>query len=425
MSLTPRFDPLVSLQLSPTSSPTSGHMRNSLSSESSSHSTVTPATALHLQKNTITVQGAEPVKRNRVSQQQKQKVPRHPRKSRSKLTGLATPFHINTLCCPRSIFPPSRLPSRSLKGKTKRPQGITNVDTVGNTGTPANNSPTPIFRREFGSDVRNAGSAGPSLLMPNIPTSASTLESYLAMTAPELSYLQSQQGGGKGSLRIYNGPLAPPARFPVRGNFSRVSMWITPYNYGVASRDGQSEHLYKHSGSSIESENDMAGLSNSGDAESDMEGDDNSGGKSDPNDIVMEGGDKGHNSGDSIGSSSCRDSNANLENDDSEANNTDNNSPYELSLTSSKAKDIKRIRKQPQDGPCTKGDIQMLENNQSTHKETCPIPEKRKVPSPNWASMAVVKTHIKMKSCRSKSIDPVASFKIRFSTHLREKDNKK
>ncbi|KAH8976745.1 hypothetical protein EDB86DRAFT_2839281 [Lactarius hatsudake] len=145
-----------------------------------------PVTRPRPRKKILTTRGAKPVKRNRVSQQNK--VPRYPKKLRSKLTGLATPFHIDTRRRPQGVLSLSRVPSRSLRGKTKRQQCITNVDTVDN--KPANYK--PIFRRKFGvrdfgssiraltnendplkGDVRYAGSAGPKLSTPDNPASAS------------------------------------------------------------------------------------------------------------------------------------------------------------------------------------------------------------------------------------------------------------
>lgn len=111
---------LVSLQLSPTPSPTSGHRRNSSGAESSR--TVMPSTKTRPHRPQKDVLAA--LKRTRASQQSK--------KSRSKITGLHTPFHVDTRRRPQGILSSVQLPSRSLKGKTKQHQRITNVDTVSN-----------------------------------------------------------------------------------------------------------------------------------------------------------------------------------------------------------------------------------------------------------------------------------------------------
>lgn len=125
MSLTPHSDPLVSLQLSRTPTPigTLGHTGNSSGSESSSR-TVMPATRSHTQENVLAARNATPAKRNRVSQR--------PKKSRSKLSGLATPFHIDIRRRPQGVLPSTRLPSQTLKGRTQERQHITDIDTVGN-----------------------------------------------------------------------------------------------------------------------------------------------------------------------------------------------------------------------------------------------------------------------------------------------------
>lgn len=116
----------VSLQLSPTPSPigTPGHTRRNSSSSESSSRTVMPMTRSRPQTNMPAVQGTSPAKRNRVPQQRK--------KLRSKITGLATPFHIDTLRHPQGVLPHIRLSSRTRKGKTKEHQRIKNVDKVGN-----------------------------------------------------------------------------------------------------------------------------------------------------------------------------------------------------------------------------------------------------------------------------------------------------
>ncbi|KAH9168275.1 hypothetical protein EDB89DRAFT_1992884 [Lactarius sanguifluus] len=498
MSLTPHFDPLTSLglQLSPTPSPTPGHRRNSSSSELSSRHSVKPATGPHPQKNIPAAHGA--------TIYQQHKVPRQPKKLRSRLTGLATPFHVDIRRRPQGVLPLSRLPSQTLKGKTKLQRRTPNVDTVGN--KPANYK--PMFRREFWGDA--AGSARPELLTLDIPKSASPLESYIAATTP--SHRQSQPGGSEGPLRISDGHLSSPIRFPVQGE--PFSAWARPSNYGVASKEGPtpigyrqrndvdihewygithtsliSEHLDEHLGGPVESDNGMADLiGNSWDTDScegdidmqrsDAEGDDNPGEKSDAN-VMMEGGDKAYESGDSDGSSGCRDSNANSENGDSANDNStrDNGSAPNISERSSTedgetdsvqttgrsspassqetisrkrllsflARDIKYIRKQPQDAPCTKGDIQMildhlhrivkLEENQTIHEKTCSrgarpsIPDKRKMPSlptdhRNPANMTM-KAHLKMKNCQYESEDPMTYLKVQFMTSSREKKNKK
>ena len=125
MSLTPHFDPLISLQSSPTPAPiwTAGMTRSSSSSDSSSRS-VMPVTRSHSQENVLAEQDATPAKRNRVSRQRK--------KLRSKLTGLATPFHIDTRRRPQGVLPPLRLSSRTLIGKAKERQRVTNVNSVSN-----------------------------------------------------------------------------------------------------------------------------------------------------------------------------------------------------------------------------------------------------------------------------------------------------
>ncbi|KAH9027133.1 hypothetical protein EDB84DRAFT_1439948 [Lactarius hengduanensis] len=500
MSLTPHFDPLTSLglQLSPTPSPTPGHRRNSSSSELSSRRPVNPATEPHPQKNIPAAQGAMVY--------QQHKVPRQPKKSRSRLTGLATPFHVDIRRRPQGVLPLSRLPSRTLKGKTKLQRRTPNIDTVGN-------EPEPMFRREFWARFWGdaAGSARTDSLTPDIPTSASPLESYIAATTP--SHRQSQPGGSEGSLRISDGHPSSPIRFPVQGE--PFSAGARPSNYGVASKEGPtpigyrqcndvdihewngishtsliSEHLDEHLGGPVESDNGMADLignswdndSSEGDIDmqrSDAEGDDSPGEKSESNVMIMEGGDKAYDSGDSDGSSRCGDSNANSENSDStndnstgdigsapnisERNSTEDgetdgaqttgrSSPASSQETISRkrllsflARDIKCIRKQPQDAPCTKGDIQMildylhrvvkLEENQTIHKRTRSrgtrpsIPDKRKVPSlptdhRNRANMTM-KAHLKMKNCQYESEDPVAYLKVQIMTSSREKKNKK
>ncbi|KAH8981032.1 hypothetical protein EDB92DRAFT_1899100 [Lactarius akahatsu] len=506
MSLTPHFDPLTSLklQLFPTPSPAPRHRRNSSSSELSSRCPVKPATGPHPQKNIPAAQGA--------TVYQQHKVLRPPKKLRSRLTGLATPFHVD-------IRPPTRC-------KTKLQRRTPNVDTVlGN--KPANYK--PMFRREFWGDA--AGSARPDLLTPDIPTSASPLESYIAATTP--SHRQSQPGGSEGPLRVFDGHPSSPIRFPVQGE--PFSAWARPSNYGVcavtlatkyfrdvrllptqvASKEGPtpigyrqcndvdihewygishtsltSEHLDEHLSGPVESDNGMADLignswdndSSGGDINmqrSDAEGDDNPGETSDANVMITEGGDKAYDSGDSDGSSRCGDGNANSENGDSTNDNStgDNGSAPNISERSSTedgetdgaqttgrsspassqetisrkrllsflARDIKCIRKQPQDAPCTKGDIQMmldhlhrvvkLEENQTIHKKTRSrstrpsIPDKRKVPSlptdhRKRANMTM-KAHLKMKNCQYESEDPVAYLKVQIMTSSREKKNKR
>ena len=116
------------LQLSPTPSAigTPGHStRNSSSSGSDSSSrTVMPMTTPYPQANLPAVQGTLSAKRNRDSQQRK--------KLRSKITGLATPFHIDTLHRPQGVLPHLRLSSRKRKGKVREHQRIKSVDKVGN-----------------------------------------------------------------------------------------------------------------------------------------------------------------------------------------------------------------------------------------------------------------------------------------------------
>lgn len=126
MSLNPHFDPLVSLQSSPTPAPIGAPGRTpSLSSSDSSSRTVMPATRSHSQENMLAAQDATLAMRNRVSSQQRKKL-------RSKLTGLATPFHIDTRRCPQGVLPPIRLSSRTLIGKAKERQRVTNIDSVSN-----------------------------------------------------------------------------------------------------------------------------------------------------------------------------------------------------------------------------------------------------------------------------------------------------
>ena len=134
MSLTPHFDLLVSqlsLQSSPTPNPIGipGYTRNSSSSESSSRS-VMPVNISRPQENVLAAPDATykatcaTLKRKRGSQQ--------PKKLRSKLTGLSTPFYVDTRRCPQGFFPTIKLPSRTVKSKTKVPHYITGVGTVGN-----------------------------------------------------------------------------------------------------------------------------------------------------------------------------------------------------------------------------------------------------------------------------------------------------
>lgn len=140
-----------------------------------------------------------------------------------------------------------------------------------------------------------------------------------------------------------------------------------------------------------------------------------------------------------------------------------------LQLTSPKATDIKCSGKQPQvriwnpvlimtnisskDAPSTKDDIHMilghlhsvvkLEKNQTTKKDTRPIPEERSAPSllmdhrisvqrthcetcqcnsrPSDSDV-LVKTRI---SCQSKNRDLVACLKVRFATNSRETKTRK
>ena len=125
MSLTPGSsmgsESLVSLQLSAISSPSLGCRRDSSSSESSS-CTVMPVTRPHPRGNVQAAQDAAPVRRNRVSQKHK--------KIRSRLTGLATPFHVDTRRRPQGVLLPMRRPDRTLRRKGRK--RLTNVDTVGN-----------------------------------------------------------------------------------------------------------------------------------------------------------------------------------------------------------------------------------------------------------------------------------------------------
>ncbi|KAH8996087.1 hypothetical protein EDB86DRAFT_3157580 [Lactarius hatsudake] len=418
MSLTPHFDPLTSLglQLSPTPSAMLGHRHNSSSLELSSCRSVKPATGPHTQKNIPATQAAF-----------------------------------------------VRSPTNRLhKGDA-------------------------------------AGSARPDLLTLDIPTSASPLKSYIVATTP--SHRQSQPGGSEGPLQISDGHLSSPIRFPVQGE--PFSAWARPSNYGVASKERPTPIGYRqrndvdihewygitHLGGPVESDNGMADLiGHSWDTDSsgggidmrrsDAEGDDNPGEKSDAN-IMMEGGDKAYNSGDSDGSSGCGDSNANSEIGDSanDSSTRDNGSAPNVSERSSTedsetdsvqtmgrsspassqetisrkrllsflARDIKYIRKQPQDAPCTKGDIQMildhlhrivkLEENQTIHEKTrsCgtrpSIPDKRKMPSlptdhRNPANMTM-KVHLKMKNCQYESEGPMAYLKVQFMTSSRERKNKK
>ena len=126
MSLTPHFGPPFSPQLSPALAPieTLEHRQNSSSSESSSR-TVMPVTRSYPQENVLAAQDATPLRRYRDSQKHK--------KTRSRLTGLATPFHVDTRRRPQGVLLPMRLPSRILRSKGH--QRLTNVDTVSNKST--------------------------------------------------------------------------------------------------------------------------------------------------------------------------------------------------------------------------------------------------------------------------------------------------
>lgn len=80
-----------------------------------------------------------------------------------------------------------------------------------------------------------------------------------------------------------------------------------------------------------------------------------------------------------------------------------------LQLTPPKATDIKRIGKQPQDAPCTKGDIRMVLDHlhrvvKLDKNETRPIPRNH----PSGSEVLV------------KSECPVASLKVRFFTNPRD-----
>lgn len=165
MPLTPNFYPLDSSQLSPIGTP--GHRQNSSSSSSSSR-TVIPLTATHPKENVLASQeAATPVGRNRVSQR--------PNKLRSKLTGLATPFHLDIRHRPQGVLPP-RLPPRTfIKGMAKERKRVTNINTVGDKSVIVQSLTTAISQKG------DAGYAGSVRL-------ASSLESHMAMITPP--YLQ-------------------------------------------------------------------------------------------------------------------------------------------------------------------------------------------------------------------------------------------
>ncbi|KAH9011835.1 hypothetical protein EDB85DRAFT_1900758 [Lactarius pseudohatsudake] len=415
----PPSGPLVSLQLSPTP----GHRRDLSSSESSSRNVV-PVTGPCPQKQMLSEQGVTPVKRNQVPRQPKRKI-------RSRLTGLATPFHIDIRRRPHGVFLRGKLPSRTLKGNTKQP-GVTNVDAATNDSKPVNYK--PIFRREFGSGV---GCAGKTFSTPVIPEPAASLDSAIEMTAPP--YCQSQSGGSEGSLRFYDGFLASPVgcpvrdeQFPSRATLSNyeVGSALTGYGqrndvdahewFGISPADLCSKRPDEHLSSSEECDNDTVDLiirtedTDRGDADlqdSDSEGNDSPEEENDAEDIIMEGSDWCYDSGDN-----CDKTSDILEGSITEGGETDSTDMARHSSSASSqemrsrkrllsflARDIKCIQRQSQDAPCTKGDIQMildhlhrivkLEKNQTTHKETCTgtIPCKTALPADrrNQASMTV------------------------------------
>ncbi|KAF8259297.1 hypothetical protein EI94DRAFT_1707226 [Lactarius quietus] len=292
---------------------------------------------------------------------------------------------------PQENAAPVRLPTQTpIKGMAKECQRITNV----NMG-----------------DAGYAGSVGP----------ASSLDSHMAIITPP--YLQSHSGRSEQSCQISHGSLSSPVR-------------DEPFSAGAMSFLN-SESLDEHFGSPVECDNDMvdviseSGGSSRGDIDipgSNTNTNDSLDVESDANDTIMEGDEEDYKSGGAI---SCK------------------------KLLSSLATDIKRIGKQPQDAPSTKDDIHMilghlhravkLEKNQTTNKETRPIPEERTVPllsTDNQTSgqcthcetcqcnihpsdlEVLVKTCIKSQS-KNGDPGPVACLKVRFTTNSRETKSRK
>ncbi len=123
MSLTPDptdpfLDPLDSLLRQ---SPLLGYEQAHF--PSSSCCSVIPVTGPHLQGDVLSEEPTQSEKRKQVLQRNKlhrNKIPRQPRKVRSKLTGLAAPLHIDLRRLHRGISHPSKLRNLTLKGKTKQ-----------------------------------------------------------------------------------------------------------------------------------------------------------------------------------------------------------------------------------------------------------------------------------------------------------------